>query len=333
MVSNKFKVSIIVAIYKSEKFLRKLLDSIMEQTYDNLEVILVDDGSPDLSGQICDEYVARDSRFNVIHQDNAGTCSARNAGIEKVTGEYLLIIDGDDWLEKDYVEYLLNLAVTTNSDMAMTDKVFTTLDRIQVEKDSIEVWSSEKASASIIYPIIPIGPWNKIYRTKMINDNNLRFSVKWSGEGLYFSCMAAQFSNQVCVGSRKIYNYRLNNPNSGLTKYNLEIATNALENIYYIRDVSTIRTSYMMNAFNWHIWKNNYYVMYLIIATDSLRENRKLYDECKQYLKENFWSTVHRSSVSIKEKVIMVAKRYFPILYAKRKLFKKQKKFKKDSME
>ena len=101
------KVTIIVAIYKSEKFLPKLINSIITQTYQNLEIVLVDDGSPDNSGAICDEFATKDNRIVVIHKKNGGTCEARNAGMEIATGEYMSIIDGDDWLEVDYVEYLM----------------------------------------------------------------------------------------------------------------------------------------------------------------------------------------------------------------------------------
>ena len=107
--NQSIKVSIIVAIYNSAKFLDKLITSIIDQTYKNIEVILVDDGSPDNSGEICDKYAALDSRIKVLHKKNGGACDARNKGLEMVTGEYLSIIDGDDWLEPDYVEYLLKI--------------------------------------------------------------------------------------------------------------------------------------------------------------------------------------------------------------------------------
>lgn len=332
-MENNYLVSLVVAIYKSEKFLPKLLDSICEQTYKNIEVILVDDGSPDNSGKICDDYAVTDDRIRVIHQKNQGACEARNAGIDSSKGDFLLIIDGDDWLEPDYVEYLLNLAISTRSDMAMTDKIFTTIDRKQIEEDSVEVWNSERASAAIIYPYIPIGPWNKIYRLEMINNHHLRFTTKWSGEGLYFSCMAAQLSNQVAVGHRKIYNYRLNNLNSGLTNYKVEIGANALENIKYIKEISTIKTKYLQDAFDWHIWKNNYYLLYLIVATKSVKANRIQYNECKAYLRKNLLKTIHRSKISTKEKVKMILRSISPMIYAKYEVKKKEKQLLTDRME
>ena len=100
-------VSVIVPVYKSENYLCRCVDSILAQTYTNLEIILVDDGSPDNCGKICDEYATNDSRIKVIHKENGGVSSARNAGLNSFTGEYLTFIDSDDYVEKTYVESLI----------------------------------------------------------------------------------------------------------------------------------------------------------------------------------------------------------------------------------
>ena len=330
---NGEKISIVVAIYNSEKFLRKLLDSILAQTYDNFEAILVDDGSPDNSGIICDEFKDKDSRFKVIHKDNGGTCDARNAGMKEATGKYLVIVDGDDWLEEDFLEYMYMLVSTTGSDMGFSDKIFTTRDRNQTKDDKIEVWSSEDATAAIIYPHMEIGPWNKIYSLDMLRKNNLTFSIKWSGEGLYFAAMAAQYSNQVGVGHRKVYNYRLNNSSSGLTNYKVEMGINALENIKIIGDSLVQRTTKLVNAVNWHIWKNNYFIMFLIIATNSLDENRELYNQCYSYIRKNLFNTVIKSEISVKAKLRMIYMCIFPRKYALRQIEKARIGLENDKME
>ncbi len=146
------KVSAIVAIYKSEKFLPKLIDSIINQTWQNLEILLVDDGSPDNSGAICDDYASRDDRIRVIHKKNGGACEARNVGLAEATGEYILIIDGDDWLELDYVAYLMNLIHQTGAEMAMTDKIFTTRDREQTKKMLLKYGHRKMLSAELSIP-------------------------------------------------------------------------------------------------------------------------------------------------------------------------------------
>ena len=327
------KVSLIVAIYKSEKFLPKLLDSIVSQTWQNLEILLMDDGSPDNSGLICDQYASKDSRIHVVHRKNGGACEARNDGLSRATGDYILVIDGDDWLEPDYVEYLMNLIHKTGADMAMTDSIFTTRNRTQVKSDSIEIYTPEEAFCAIIYPKIPIGPWNKIYKNDLLKKNNIDFSRPWSGEGLYFSAKAAQFSNYVAVGHKKIYNYRLNNANSGLTHYNILMGINALENIKYIGDTRIIKSERTQYAVDWHIWKNYGYTLFLIVATDSIEENKQLYEECIKKLRSMLLSVIIHSELGMKMKTKMLVQVLFHFSWAKRSLNKQLKEFKLDSME
>lgn len=101
------KVSIIIPVYKVEAYIRECLDSVIRQTYKNLEIILVDDGSPDQCGQICDEYAQEDSRIQVIHKENAGVSAARNTGIDAATGTYMIFADSDDVLHEQMVELYL----------------------------------------------------------------------------------------------------------------------------------------------------------------------------------------------------------------------------------
>lgn len=327
------KVSAIVAIYKSEKFLPKLIESIISQSWENLEILLVNDGSPDNSGSICDEYAEKDERIRVIHKKNGGACEARNVGLEEATGDYILIIDGDDWLEKDYVEYLMNLIHKTGAEMALTDHIFTTRDRVQIENDTIETWTSEEAFCNIIYPKFAIGPWNKIYKASLLKNNHICFDRPWSGEGLYFSAMAAQNSNYVGVGHKKIYNYRLNNANSGLTHYKVIMGTNALENIKYIKDNRIIRTKRTEYACDWHIWKNYCYTLFLIIATNSVENNEKLYHECIHNIHSKLISVIIHSELGLKTKLKMFIQGICPVWYSKRDLKKQKAALQADLME
>ena len=112
-------VSIIVPIYKVESYLRRCLDSVVSQTYTNLEIILVDDGSPDGCPQICDEYASKDSRIIVIHKENGGLSDARNVGLDICKGEYISFVDSDDWINNHYIEKLLSAAETVKADIAV----------------------------------------------------------------------------------------------------------------------------------------------------------------------------------------------------------------------
>lgn len=108
-MDSKILISIIIPVYNVEDYLPKCLDSIMSQTYTNIEVLLVDDGSPDKCGEICDDYALRDSRFKVIHQKNAGVTEARIAGFESSSGDYISFVDSDDYISSDYIEHLYGL--------------------------------------------------------------------------------------------------------------------------------------------------------------------------------------------------------------------------------
>ncbi len=113
------KISVIVPVYKVEPYLRKCLDSIVGQSYENREILLVDDGSPDSCGAICDEYAQKDPRVQVIHKENGGLSSARNAGLDAAGGHWIAFIDSDDWVEPDFLEYLLLGAKGYGADLAV----------------------------------------------------------------------------------------------------------------------------------------------------------------------------------------------------------------------
>ena len=129
-------ISVIVPVYKVEPYIRKCVDSVISQTYQRIEVILVDDGSPDNCGAICDEYARNDVRISVIHKNNGGLSSARNAALDVATGDYLMFVDSDDWVEPDFCETALKLALENNVQMVafMFNNVFEGRDHTITEK-------------------------------------------------------------------------------------------------------------------------------------------------------------------------------------------------------
>lgn len=116
---NNSKISIIVPVYNVEKYLRRCIDSLIIQTYKNIEIILVDDGSKDDSGNICDLYKKEDKRIKVIHKENGGLSSARNAGLKKITGSFVMFVDSDDYVDKNIIQILYDEIISTNSDMSI----------------------------------------------------------------------------------------------------------------------------------------------------------------------------------------------------------------------
>lgn len=128
-------VSIVVPIYNVEQYLEKCVESICRQTYENLEIILVNDGSPDQCGQMCEEYAKKDNRIKVIHKKNGGLSDARNSGVKLATGKYLLFVDSDDYIAKDLVEKTVTVAEKNNCDMVLYDYYY-------VEPDNVEIRST-----------------------------------------------------------------------------------------------------------------------------------------------------------------------------------------------
>lgn len=166
-------VSIVIPIYNVEKYIKKCVDSVINQTYKELEIILVNDGSPDNCGEIANQYKEEDPRIKVIHKKNGGLSDARNAGLEVVTGEYLCFIDSDDYIEFDAVEVLLSNAINTNSDVVVcsyfNEKVDINENILSKEPVNLQV-----DNLSSMAPIIGYA-WNKLYKTSFIKKHKLKF--------------------------------------------------------------------------------------------------------------------------------------------------------------
>lgn len=172
-------VSIIVPVYKVEKYLQRCIGSILTQTYENFELILIDDGSPDNCGEICDEYAQKDSRIKVIHQENAGVSSARNNGIETACGEYIVFVDSDDYVLNDYIEHFLtcgkfDLIVSGyNNDLPKVG---------ECTQKTIAEFLNERILDLCIY-----SPIAKLYKREILIEYNIRFNtnVRYSEDRLF----------------------------------------------------------------------------------------------------------------------------------------------------
>lgn len=167
-------ISVIVPVYKVEPYLARCVDSILGQTWKQLEVILVDDGSPDRSGEICEEYARKDPRVQVIHKTNGGLSSARNAGIEKAAGEYIAFIDSDDWLDADMFEQLHQLCEERQADIAECSFRSIFKDMIQEETtctgDVIEGGPADAIQGILDWKYFKPIACNKLYRRSVIGD-------------------------------------------------------------------------------------------------------------------------------------------------------------------
>lgn len=205
------KISVIVPVYKVEPYLRKCLDSIINQTYRNLEIILVDDGSPDNCGRICDEYAERDNRIQVIHQMNEGLSSARNAGLEQSNGTYIGFVDSDDWIDPNFFECLFRCLSTAETDIAQC--------MISVEKNNhsqqigydqkIRMNREEALKELLIEKRTTNNVWNKLFHRKLFE--NLRFPKGRVYEDIAVIYQLFDKSNGLAVCTNTQYHYILRN--------------------------------------------------------------------------------------------------------------------------
>lgn len=175
-VLKRMKVSVGLAVFNGERYLERCLDGLVNQTLENLEIILVDDGSTDATADICDRYAARDRRVRVIHQLHGGLASARQTALEAATGDYFCVCDADDWMEPDMYEMLWNKAVETGADVVMCDYW-----REYVEGTKMSVYGKEICSdnrqiiSDVLNERFPFFVWNKIFKRDIFE----RYNLNW----------------------------------------------------------------------------------------------------------------------------------------------------------
>lgn len=223
-------ISVIVPVYNVEKYLRQCLDSILAQTYKELEVVMVDDGSTDSCGDICEEYAAKHENFKVIHKENAGPGLARNTALEHITGEYVVFVDADDYLDPPCIATLYDSLVRDGVDMCkcgvrrITDNGEIVLTRSFDE----EIFKGTLAKRAFLPRMLGSAPDKKdgvepfaaasIYRVKPINELRVRFSSEHLYEDQSFNIDYAQHANGASTISYVGYNYRVN-PGSLMRSY------------------------------------------------------------------------------------------------------------------
>jgi len=201
-------ISVIVPVYKVEPYLRQCVDSILAQTYKNLEIILVDDGSPDRCPWICDDYEKKDKRIRVIHKENGGLSDARNEGLDIATGDYIGFVDSDDWITPDMYEHLMATILKYHADIAVCDyqesngkRTLATKSRSRQEKS----YTVEEAFREVLLSgEISVTMWNKVYRRSLFDD--IRFpSGETFEDGAVFFQLFGKCSCIVHTGKNGYY--------------------------------------------------------------------------------------------------------------------------------
>nr|WP_326166451.1 glycosyltransferase [uncultured Oscillibacter sp.] len=217
------KISVIVPVYNVAPYLHKCVDSLLAQTYPDLEIILVDDGSTDGSERICDEYAGHYPHITVIHQKNAGQAVARNAGLDAAAGEWIGFLDSDDWIEEDMYETLLSLAQTHGADLVSCSTRQLSVDgEILSLSDTGKILTltpDEMIAGLVTQEIVRFEIWNKLWKRSLIGD--VRFIKGQLCEEVYFDRLLFLKANKMVHIDLPLHNYLVKRPGSTATSFKL----------------------------------------------------------------------------------------------------------------
>ena len=296
-------VSILVPVYNVEAYLSQCLDSLINQTYNNLQIVLIDDGSKDNSWSIMQDYATKDNRIEIYHQENAGVATTRNNLLEKIKGEYVLFVDSDDWIELDMVEFLINKAINEGTDMVVCGNVVN--DTRPALDYTEEIWPQDKVIKEFLRHVHFNGSlWNKLISFRLLKKQPAFHREISYGEDALFTWQLIQEVQNVVVTNKQLYHYRMNEGSLSHAKWSpnkmgtghivwelLEKETK--EKYPQFTDIAS--TSFVVSDM-WQLYfaalsnypKDKYIAMYqkhvknnldLIRKTDTITKNKKVFAE------------------------------------------------------
>lgn len=284
------KISIIVPIYNVEDYLECCIDSIIEQTYKNLEIILVNDGSTDSSLNICKKYAKKDKRIIIVDKVNGGLSDARNAGLEKATGKYVMFTDSDDFLMIDAVEKLYNGIKEHNVEFITANFIFVNNDGTPWKKPMFSSKFNEGEISIDEYHqsfyLMNSGVWNKLFKKEFLDKNKLKFQVGMPAEDAIFTTLAFLKAKKSYYLKDIVYNYRQRDTK----KNNLSISFNC--SVDYFKGISkaykivykNFEKYNQMNFYRYYYAKSTSYILYKFIDSRLLTNKEKI-----KVLKEMKW--------------------------------------------
>ncbi len=312
-------VSIIVPVYNVEKYLSRCVDSVLNQTYKNLEIILVDDGSKDGSPQICDGYKNKDSRIKVIHKQNGGLSSARNAGLDVAKGDYVAFVDSDDWIETDFIERLRTLIVETNSDMSACTFCRTKGDvakRLCFDKD-VEFIIDKKFDFVFSENSYAGYACNKMFKRDIFEKKKLRFDESiFNGEDFPFVLEYLQYAQKIAFTREDLYYYYFRET-SIMQSVRL---TERFVTILYARE-KALAFLKERNEKCYDVCKASYLDILSKInfmAMVDKNKYRSIYEQTREKLKANKKGLFKLKGIGTKRKLKLFIMIYFPKVVSKR---------------
>jgi glycosyltransferase involved in cell wall biosynthesis len=237
------KVSIVVPIYKVERYLRRCVDSLLNQTYSNIEIILVDDGSPDNCGKIADQYAKKDPRVKVVHKKNGGLSDARNYGMQYVTGEFTLFVDSDDWLDYQMIQNMVTISVECKADAVQSAFYYAYDDYLLFDnrygsKDDSPIVLGNKLLMSelIINERVKNFAWGKLYKTELIREIPFKKGVLF--EDVFWTHQVMHRIKKYVIQHQPMYYYyqRSDSIVANYTTRNLDIIKGLKERHSFIQE-------------------------------------------------------------------------------------------------
>lgn len=342
---NKINVSIIVPVYNSEKTLSRCIESILNQSYSEFELLLIDDGSSDKSYTICQEYSICDERVRLYHQENRGASSARNLGLEHVTGEYIMFVDADDHIEIDMLSVLLNYAVKEQAEFIMCGMVLDIYNKNGVLKTSITHTNPHRVitgNANIPEGIVDLvesekisGPCCKLIKASIINEHKLRMPTHIAlQEDLYFNLNVLSLVNKICIISEVLYHYNRGFGETVTTRYYASRyeMTNEVHDLLLDYYISRCRDFNVIKKINYIYIKNTYAALInLFHPKCKLRYREKIKyikNITTSYKFNNTMKSAYKSGAKYRAlKIVLETKSVFLIYYISKLFYLLKNKF------
>ncbi|EGO6096531.1 glycosyltransferase, partial [Enterococcus faecalis] len=309
------KISIIVPVYNVEKYLEKCVRSILAQTFTDFELILVDDGSPDSSGAMCDQFAKQDERVKVIHKENGGLSDARNAGIEIATGEYLGFIDSDDYIADDMYELLYTNIVKEDADLSICGIYDVYEGKEPVEKQQQYIVLDKVAAMKMILEakVVSVHAVNKLYKKEIFED--IRYPVGMITEDGAVILSILEHTEKIVIDTQQKYYYfhRANSISTNLfSKKDLDTINVWKENEKYILD----RYPELSNVVHTRVCWANFIVLDKMVTSQLTEEEKIIQKEVISFLRKNFLFIMKNKYFTKARKIAMCALQFSKCAYS-----------------